>query len=323
MAIIDNYENYFDLMIRIRDAIKIGYNSIDKIYIYLSKKYSKEEIRYCLNKLLVDDESIIRNDFYYKQPEYETVNDRARNSNYTKHYRSFIDDNPEKPKKILLISDTHIGNNNLENMDLIRTIYDYAEQNNCDYVFHQGDLFEGNSPDELETFIRNYPNNLKTICIMGNHDKKIKSPKYLNYYNDSFNFYETDCWETSINNIPIHLSHRLYISWILEDKRIESINDLDNVKNWISNIYNFLISGHLHQGIIYSENNYENKQVFYIGVPSLSNININKSVAYILDIDNNFIHITVLSSDSNLHISEIDNIDLDINNTGKTLKKIY
>ena len=107
MAIIDNYENYFDLMCKIRDAIKIGYNSIDKIYVYLSKKYSKEEIRYCLNKLLVDDESIIRNDFFYKQSEFETVNDRVRKSKYTKQYRSFIDENPEKPKKILLISDTH------------------------------------------------------------------------------------------------------------------------------------------------------------------------------------------------------------------------
>ena len=321
MAIDNKYDCYYELRSKIINALMNNFKSINEIYLYLSKKYSKEEIKYCLNRLLTEEESIVRDDYYYNDSKYQLVDDRRKESNYTKHYREFTDDNPNKKKKILLISDTHIGNKDLENMYLINKVYEYAKDNDCEIVFHQGDLFEGNSPSEIETFIKDYPNTIRTICLIGNHDKNINNIKRLIYFNDSFNIYEVDNWSTTLNSIPIHLSHRLYISWLIEDQKIDSINDLDNIEEWISNDYKLLISGHLHQGIIYSANNYVGKEVTYIGVPSLSKININKAIADIITIDNENINVSVLTVDNNYRVKEIDNIDL--NEKHKVLKKVY
>lgn len=319
MPIVSDYK----LKNEIIDALIKGYKTIDDIYNYLSGKYSKAEIKSSLSSLLVEDEKIVRNDFYYNDSSYELVDRKREKSNYTKHYRSFIDDNPSKKKKILLISDTHIGNSSLENMNLINSIYEYGKENSCDCVFHQGDLFEGKSNNEVETFINNYPHLLRTICLTGNHDKSFNNLKGLNNYNDLFNTYEVDNWSTSLNNISTHLSHRLYISWILDDKRINSINELDGIEEWISNDYKLLISGHLHQGIIYSNKNYLNNYILYLGVPSLSNMNIGKAIAYIIEIDENNINIKVLSTNNKSEIKEIDNIDIDCNKNNKQLKKVY
>lgn len=315
----------YELKSAILKSLKAGYNNIEDIYRYLSKEYSKEQIRYCLNYLLVSEESIVRDDLYYSDSKYKQVNKRQEKSVYTKHYRSFTDDNPDKNKKILLVSDTHIGNSLFENMDLINKVYVYALNKGCDLVFHQGDLFDGKNEKQIDTFIKEYPNCLRTICLTGNHDKNIKSIKSLNNYNNSFNIYEIDSWSTKLNRIPIHLSHRLYISWIMEEKKISSINDMKDVNEWLSNDYRLLISGHLHQGIIYSSKNYDNKYVVYLGVPSLSNINIsnNKAVAYILEIYNDMINISVLSSNSNLEIKEIDQININLNKSSKVLTKSY
>lgn len=321
MAIVKDVDILFDLKISIISAIKNGCTTIDKIYLYLSKKYTKEQIKYCLNLLLVEDESIVRNDYYYGESNYELVSERQKKSSYTKNYRNFIDDNPNKKKKILLISDTHLGNNELENMILINTVYEYAKQENCDFAFHLGDLFEGNNSKEINTFIEKYPNYIKTVCLLGNHDQQFNNLKFLNAYNDSFNVYETSRWSTKLNNNDIHLSHRFYISWLIEDQKINCIDDIDEVDDFLSNDFRVLISGHLHQGIIYIKNNYQNKETIYLGVPSLSNTNINKSCAYIMTIDNDIIDISVLTVSNNYEIKEIDNIEL--KDQPKFLKKVY
>ena len=81
------------------------------------------------------------------------------------------------------------------------------------------------------------------------------------------------------------MSHRLYISWLIDNQKLDCIDDIYEVEKWVSNDYKVLISGHLHQGIIYSNKNYLDNYILYLGVPSLSNMNIGKAIAYIIEID--------------------------------------
>lgn len=316
-----------DIRYKIKDAILNGHQSINDIYDFLLRKYSKEEIKYWIYILLTKDEKIVRNDNYYGNNSYELVPRRQEKSPYTKHYCSFTDDNPTMKKKILLISDTHIGNKSIQNIDLINAIYEYASKQGCEYVFHEGDLFEGygNAQEQINTFIKEYPNTIKTICLLGNHDEIINnkiSMKMLNYYKDNFNTYELEQYGIELNNIPFHISHRLYISWLINDQKIDSIDDIYDVERWISNDYKVLISGHLHQGIIHSVN-HEPFDKLYLGVPSLSNININKGCAYIITIDNDTIEISILSADERLNINEIENIKWNLKEKNKVLHKAF
>ena len=317
----------YDLRYKIIDALKNGCKTINDIYNYLSGNYSKEEIKYWISILLVQDEKVVRNDYYYRENDYETVSRRQEKSPYTRHYRSFKDDNPKKDKKVLLISDTHIGNKTIQNMELINRIYEYAARKGCEYVFHEGDLFEGkeNIDEQLNIFIKEYPNTIKTICLLGNHDETMQkyiSLKQLNEYKDMFNIYELGEWETSLNNIPFHLSHRLYISWLINNQRLNCIDDIYDVEKWVSNDYKVLISGHLHHGIVHSVN-HESFDKLYLGIPSLSNININRGCAYIITIKDKKITISVLSADENLNIKEIDNINWYSEEKNKVLHKAY
>ena len=120
-----------DIRYKIKDAILNGHQSINDIYDFLFRKYSKEEIKYWIYILLTKDEKIVRNDNYYGNNSYELVPRRQEKSPYTKHYCSFTDDNPTMKKKILLISDTHIGNKSIQNIDLIICIYVYAFKQGC------------------------------------------------------------------------------------------------------------------------------------------------------------------------------------------------
>ena len=127
-------------------------------------------------------------------------------------------------------------------------------------------------------------------------------------------------FEERQNAIIVNIEDHTTITTII-DQKINSVDDLSDLEKWISNDYKLLISGHLHQGIIYSANNYDNKEIIYLGVPSLSKINLNKAIAYILELDKDKINVSVLSTDSSLKIIEIENIDLNQNN--KVLKKTY
>ena len=123
-----------DIRFDIIDALSNGCRTINDIYSYLSKKYSKEEIKYLINILLANEEKIVRTDNYYKDNTYSIVSKRQQKSPYTKHFIKFVDDNPTRTKKVLLISDTHIGNKQIENIDLINAIYEYALEKKCEYA---------------------------------------------------------------------------------------------------------------------------------------------------------------------------------------------
>ncbi len=85
----------------------------------------------------------------------------------------------------MTISDTHL-NNIYENLNLIKKVYQYAENNNIRYVIHLGDMIEGlpldgqqtnrlkrfTTQEQVDFLTRNYPksDNVDTLYILGNHD---------------------------------------------------------------------------------------------------------------------------------------------------------
>ena len=357
----DNYKeiiknNLTDIVFYAICGFEDGCTTIDKIRKYLNNKkikYTEEQLRLTINYLYSEYGLITRTDYYYGESIYEVMDYRRKDSSYTNHFRKFIDDNPSKEKKILLISDTHIGNKELENYKLINNIYEYAELNNCEYVFHEGDLFEGLDDNrdinilekQINDFRSNYPKSkIKTICIQGNHDEWFSGkmrfsydngidifPRYynlksLNRLNENFYFYEANSWTTTLNNIPIHIGHKLYICPIILDKKIDSISEIDEDEDFLDDDYKVLISGHLHKGIIYSPKKVhysKDGQIIYLGVPSLSNINIGNACAYLLTINNDIMNISVLSSNNNCKIKELETIDWKFDNTNKILRKTY
>ena len=98
------------------------------------------------------------------------------------------------PNKFLVVSDTHIGDNNIEDFSMIHTIFRYAKYIlNIDTAIHLGDVFQGirldkgsykgynySSPEvrkildeQLEKFQKYFPDFLKVIAIEGNKDESI------------------------------------------------------------------------------------------------------------------------------------------------------
>jgi predicted phosphodiesterase len=88
--------------------------------------------------------------------------------------------------KLLFISDTHLGSK-YDRLDILRYLYDLAEDEEINTVFHVGDLCDGAYPnrpnhtyelrahgaeEQLEYIVEKYPSKtgIKTMFIGGNHD---------------------------------------------------------------------------------------------------------------------------------------------------------
>ena len=86
--------------------------------------------------------------------------------------------------KLLLISDTHLASK-YDRLDILRYLYDKAENNNVKYVLHSGDFTDGRSTRPEQVFelrepsyegqvqycVEKYPEfSGKTYVIQGNHD---------------------------------------------------------------------------------------------------------------------------------------------------------
>ena len=262
-----------------------------------------------VESVLVAKGIIIRNDFINKEPEYILLDKHLWSSSYSKSYSNLSDADTED-KEILLISDTHIGNERIEDFKLLRNLYEYALNRNIKTCLHLGDLFDKNINgyadflSNINSFMNNYPPaQIRTYAILGNHDLA-----YQNYFknlstfrNYDFRslllcrplFYMFPCSSDIIyfNNTKIHLSHRLYYDTLEPNLRISRVADLNNVDRFIYPNYNLNfqffkpsykvnISGHLHQGFIKTTND----NSLYIGVPSTSKINTLSSIAIIVKI---------------------------------------
>lgn len=88
-----------------------------------------------------------------------------------------------KSVKFAVISDTHLGSK-YQNLTYLKQFYAQAKKEGCQFVLHAGDLVDGEHiyrGQEYETFlvgfdanvkyvVENYPSDLDTYYILGNHD---------------------------------------------------------------------------------------------------------------------------------------------------------
>lgn len=305
-----------------------------------------------VESLLVAKGIIVRNDFINNEPEYTLLDKHLWSSSYSKSYSNLSDTDTED-KEILLISDTHIGNERIEDFKLLRNLYEYALNRKIKTCLHLGDLFDKNINgyadflSNINLFMNNYPTaQIRTYAILGNHDLA-----YQDYFNSlstfrNFDFrslllcrplfYMFPCSSDIINfnNTKIHLSHRLYYDTLEPNLRISRVADLNNVDRFIYPNYNLNfqffkpsykvnISGHLHQGFIKTTND----NSLYIGVPSTSKINMLSSIAVILKIhyhdkEIESIYITPLYRNQyNNMVIEGENIHYNLTNSSRVLSK--
>ena len=315
--------------------------------------YTIDEINLAISILMVVYGKIVRDDFWSTEPVYKYISNRYfQNSSYTRHYYSFnVDD--YNNKKFLLISDTHIGNPELENFQMLQNIYNFAISNGVNKCFHLGDIFSGSyyekwSRDEMQyqlnLFVSYYPKNseIKTYSLIGNHDeslhgyfeykksyeKSIYDLRQLSKFVQNFYVMPRDTWEATFSNINVKFSHRLFLNWMVRDKKLNCLDEIEEDNIFYTDTFNMLISGHLHRGFVLN-NKVEGKDQLLLGVPSATNININGVVAYIISLNYNDFgnvdsaDITLLLCDNNNKITSGETINWNFKKENKKLKRIF
>ena len=85
--------------------------------------------------------------------------------------------------KFIVISDTHIGNQNMK-IDYIEEVYRLAKEKNIAHIFHTGDIIQStvlgvskewkNQEKQIRFLVENYPcvKKIQTHILLGNHDFK-------------------------------------------------------------------------------------------------------------------------------------------------------
>ena len=150
-------------------------------------------------------------------------------------------------------------------------------------------------------------------------------------YNNSYNSYNTGSLTSYLDNLQVHFSHFLYISYMFSYYPINGIKDLIKYPaNLFIDLNNdILLSGHIHQAFFYKTYIPDfSHNTFYLGVPALNKSNLNKTIGYILNFNRDTnnkvisIDIEVLQVDNNYHISIKEVIHHDLNKESKTLKRM-
>lgn len=176
-----------------------------------------------------------------------------------------------KEFRCIVISDMHIGNI-ASDIDLLKTVYEYAAKNGINIIFNCGDSVEGiyssdkkNIDDiykQVEFFLKKYPydKNINNFTLLGNHDyhslhydgldisKRIKNARYDIIpigYGESL---------VKIKDDSLLLKHELSV--------VETPDLVNNPRLTI------LGHGHLMKTKVYEN--------FFIGAPSLSYVSPNK-----------------------------------------------
>lgn len=319
---------------------KLTLSEIKRLLLQENVSYTEEEIMAVITTMLVKWGMIIRNDFWNQELEYIMLENSKRASSYSKHYYSFIVDN-NKTKKFLLIADTHIGDENVEDFKLLNNIYDFAISKGAKKCFHLGDVFCGYDSQknfnfelrnhQLMRFINCYPkplpNEMMTYAVLGNRDMKMDNILWhtgfsdiyydlraLSYFNPSFYMFPRGRVSLDFLGNLFVFSHKFHHSMLIPNLVINSVDDLLRQDIFLSDDYKVHVSGHLHRGIIYGAqpNKYNDGEQLFLGVPSTSKMNLNNVVAYLItlnyksDVEIDSIDVEVLNcnDDYNLSIQE-------------------
>ncbi len=171
--------------------------------------------------------------------------------------------NYSKSLNALIISDTHIGSE-LERLDLIKKVYEYALEHDIHIIFNIGDIIDGlnnsskkypsNCMDQIDYFLKKYPfdSTILNICILGNHDYKslenfgINFEQVLNAYRHDFLTLGYKYGSLKVKNDYLILSHPTDIN----------LESTENKKEERSK--NLILEGHHHEmSLIETPNTYK------------------------------------------------------------------
>lgn len=166
--------------------------------------------------------------------------------------------------KLLLISDTHLASK-YDRLDILRYLYQEAEDRNINYILHSGDLTEGLSgrPQQLfelkeasytgqrDYVIDKYPrSDIPTYLISGNHDlwwiKQCGADicQDIANHREDINYLGSDCEDLKIGRLKLRIRHgsggsSTYAKSYRLQKYLDSI-DADELPH-------ILQMGHIHQ----------------------------------------------------------------------------
>ena len=133
-----------------------------------------------------------------------------------------------------------------------------------------------------------------------------------------------------LNDIDFHFSHRLHMSALAPDLKMEELEDIKRkMDDWgeclLESNYDVMVSGHMHVPFIYTNPNYwHTKDNLYLGVPSTSELNKGGVVAYLVFIypESNCMEISFLGCDGDYNIFEKDRITWNLKGDNKTYRRV-
>lgn len=165
--------------------------------------------------------------------------------------------------KLLMISDTHLASK-YDRLDILRYLYQEAEDKGVNYILHSGDVTEGRSNREDQIYslressytgqrdyvIDKYPeSNIPTYMISGNHDlwwvKRAGADivKDICDHREDLHYLGSDCEDLKIGKLRIRLYHgakgQAYALSYKNQKYLESIP--------IEERPHILQTGHIHK----------------------------------------------------------------------------
>lgn len=201
---------------------------VEKLQVYLNKKHSPQ-VDKVAKDLELEEYQIYGLVEMLKKKGYlfDILDDRIVKIKPMKENGIYEIPNNLDHLKLLLISDTHLGSK-YDRLDILRYLYNKAEDIGVNYVLHSGDLTEGVSgrPQQLyelressytgqrDYVVDKYPkSDIPTYIISGNHDlwwvKKCGSDivKDICDCREDLHYLGSDCEDLRIGKLKIRLYH--------------------------------------------------------------------------------------------------------------------
>ena len=173
--------------------------------------------------------------------------------------------------KLLLISDTHLASK-FDRIDILRYLYDKADEKGINYILHSGDLTDGLSgrPQQIydlkecsytgqrDYVVEKYPRSeIPTYIISGNHDKWwIKQcgadiVKDICTKREDLHYLGSECEDLHIGKLKIRLFHGIGGSTYAKSYKLQKY--LDSIP--MEERPHILQTGHIHQAFFMKQGN--------------------------------------------------------------------
>ena len=164
--------------------------------------------------------------------------------------------------KLLLISDTHLASK-YDRLDILRYLYEKAEDNDVNYVLHSGDVTDGykrqqqlhelreiSYTGQRDYVIEKYPkSSIPTYMIAGNHDLwwitqcGADIVKDICNRRDDLTYLGSDCEDLKIGKLRIRMFHGKGGSAYAKSYKLQKY--LDSIE--VDELPHILQTGHIHQ----------------------------------------------------------------------------